>query len=87
MEKKIGSNKIAISIKWLLLFIFITICSYLIFYTSQPHYHINFNSISHLFSLSSIDPGIAVISLVTGILLTAIAYNEFKKKSNKALVK
>lgn len=81
------SNKIVISIKWFLLFIFITICSYLIYYTSQPHYHINLNSISRLLALSSIDPGIAVISLVTGIILTAIAYSEFKKRSNKAQTK
>jgi membrane-bound metal-dependent hydrolase YbcI (DUF457 family) len=81
------SNKIIISMKWLLLFLFITICSYLTYYTSQPHYHISLNSISHLLTLSSIDPGIAIISLVTGIVLTAIAHYELKKRSDKAQTK
>ena len=43
----------------------------------------NFNSAISLLYLSSVDPGIAIISVVTSILLTAIAYNEFKKRSNK----
>lgn len=81
------SNKIIISIKWLLLFLLITICSYLMYYTSQPHYHISLNSISHLITLSSIDPGIAIISLVTGIILTAIAHYELKKRYDKAQIK
>ena len=81
------SNKIIIYMKWLLLFLFITICSYLTYYTSQPHYHISLNSISHLLTLSSIDPVIAIISLVTGIVLTAIAHYELKKRSDKAQTK
>lgn len=72
-------------IKWLLLFLFITICSYIVYFTSQPHYYISLESMGHLLILSSIDPGIALVSLVTGIILTVIAYHEFKKRSDKTL--
>jgi hypothetical protein len=76
-------SKVTMSIKWFVLFIIITICSYYTFYTSQPHHYMNFNSVISLLYLSSVDPGIAIISIVTSIILTAIAYNEFKKRSNK----
>jgi hypothetical protein len=80
------SKKVIIYVKWPLLFLFITVCSYLVYYTSQPHYHISPDSIGSLLILSSIDPGIAIISFVTGVILTAIAYYEFKKRSDKALI-
>ena len=80
-------KKIMISIKWFLLFLLITICSYLIYFTSQPHYYISFNSIIRLLFLSSIDPGIAIVSVVTSVILTAIAYYEFKKRSGKTQTK
>jgi hypothetical protein len=80
------SRKPTFYIKWLLIFLFITVCSYLVYYTSQPHYHISLDSIGSLLILSSLDPGIAIISFVTGVILTAIAYYEFKKRSDKALI-
>jgi hypothetical protein len=73
-------NKIIISAKWLVLFLFITICSYPIFYTSQPHYHISFTDMSRLLT-ASIDPGIVIISIVTSIVLTTLTYSELKKRS------
>ena len=80
-------NKMIIPLKWLLLFLVITVCAYLSYYTTQPHYHISLNSLSLMLSLSSIDPGIAIISIVTSILLTAITYHELKKRSNKSQTK
>jgi hypothetical protein len=80
------SKQLMVYIKWPLLFLFITVCSYLVYYTSQPHYRIGFDSIGRLLILSSIDPGIAIISLVTGAILTAIAYYEFKKRSANATI-
>jgi hypothetical protein len=80
-------NKIMISVKWLVLFLIVTFFSYLSFYTTQPHYHVNLNSLSLLQNLSSIDPGIAIISIVTSVLLTAITYHELKKRSDKAQTK
>jgi hypothetical protein len=77
-------SKAIMSIKWLMLFLIITFCSYYTYYTSQPHHYTNFNSMINLLYLSSIDPGIAIISIVTSVILTAIAYNEFKKRSEKA---
>ena len=77
-------NKILISVKWLVLFLVVTVFSYLSFYTTQPHFHISLNSISPLLNLSSIDPGIAIISIVSSVVLTAITYNELKKRSDKA---
>jgi hypothetical protein len=76
-------NKMIIPLKWLLLFLVITVFSYLSFYTTQPHHHISINSLILLPSLLSIDPGIAVISFITSILLTVIAYREFNKRSDK----
>lgn len=76
-----------IPLKWLILFFVLTVFSYLSFYTTQPHYHISINNLSLLLSLSSIDPGIAVISIVTGILLTFITYHEFKKRSDNSQAK
>jgi predicted membrane protein len=76
-------SKLTMSIKWFILFLIITICSYYTYYTSQPHHYMNFNSATSLLYLSSVDLGIAIISVVTSIILTAIAYNEFKKRSNK----
>jgi uncharacterized membrane protein len=76
-------SKVTMSIKWFILFLIITICSYYTYYTSQPHHYMNFNSAISLLYLSSVDPGIAIISVVTSVILTAIAYNEFKKRSIK----
>jgi hypothetical protein len=87
MENRMELNKIMISVKWLLLFLVVTVCAYLSFYTTQPHYHISLNNLSFMPSLSSIDPGIAVVSIVTSILLTAITYHELKKRSNKSQTK
>ena len=80
-------NKMFMPLKWLLLFLVITVFSYLSFYTTQPHYHVSINNLSQLLSLSSIDPGIAIISFVTSILLTVITYHEFKKRSDKSQAK
>jgi uncharacterized membrane protein YedE/YeeE len=76
-------SKVTMFMKWLLLFLIITICSYYTYYTSQPHHHISFNNVINLLYLSSVDTGIMIISVMTSIILTAIAYNEFKKRSNK----
>jgi hypothetical protein len=68
-------NKILISVKWLVLFLVVTVFSYLSFYTTQPHFRISLNSLNLLLNFSSIDPRIAMISIVTSVLLTAITYN------------
>lgn len=75
------SKRILSSLKWLLLFLFLTVGSYFLYLTSQPHYHTNLKNTGHLLSLYSIDPGIAIISTVTAVILTAIAYHEFKKRN------